>query len=140
MKSPTRYESGFTLIELLIAIVITSVVFIGLASSLVSIFSITEGSSQRMRLSNLAYANMRIYADGNKPIWFSCNTSNQTAPITLIDTTGELEGFPGDVSQTVIAAAVYGCDGTKQGYPIMIESTVTLTNGRTATHATYTSY
>lgn len=140
MTSHGRVQSGFTLIELLIAIVITSVVFVGLASSLTSIFSITEGSAQRTKLNDLAYANMRLYADGNKPTWFSCNVSNQTAPITLINETGEVEGFPVDVTQTVTVTAVYGCDGSKKGYPLLVESTATLSNGRSSSHATYTSY
>lgn len=140
MSESSSNESGFTLIEVIISIVIAGVVFVGLASSVVSIFSITEGSSQRMRLSNLAYANMRLYADGNKPYWFSCNTSDELEPITLLDKSEAVDGLPEDVTQTVIATAVYGCDGEKQGYPILVRSTATLTNGRTVSHATYATY
>ncbi len=133
-------KAGFTLVEVLVTVVFAAVVFIGLFSSLASIFAISEGSSQRTTASNLAYANLRLFADGNAPTWFSCNTSNETAPATLLDKTETIDGLPGDAHQIVTATAVYGCDGTSQGYPVKVESSVQLTNGRKVTHATYTSF
>lgn len=136
----TSTSDGFTLIEVIITVVLAAIVFVGLFSSLASIFAINEGSSQRTTASNLAYANLRLYADGNPPTWFACNTSDETAPATLLDKSESVAGLPGTAHQVVTATAVYGCDGTSQGYPIKVESSVELTNGRKVTHATYASF
>lgn len=140
MNSSSTSQAGFTLIEVIVSVVIAAIVFVGLFSSLASIFSITEGSSQRTVANNLAYANMRLYADGTLPTWFSCNTSNQTETITLMDKSEAVSGLPGDVVQTVTASAVYGCDGSSQAFPIRIESNVSVINGIEVSHATYAGY
>lgn len=140
MTDVSTRVAGFTLVEVLVTVVFAAIIFVGLFSSLASIFAISEGSSQRTTASNLAYANLRLYADGNYPTWFSCNTSDETEPVTLLDTSADVAGLPGSVRQIVTATAVYGCDGSSQGYPIKVESSVELENGRKVTHATYTSF
>lgn len=140
MNSIHKPQSGYTLIEILVTVVLASVIFVGLFSSLSSIFYISERSLQHTTASNLAYANLRLFADGNQPTWFSCNSSNQTAPITLLDRSESIDGLPGSVQQTVTATAAYGCDGGRVGYPIIVESTVSLTGGREVSHATYASF
>lgn len=133
-------NQGYTLVEVLVAIVLAGMLFVGLFSSLSNILSITSGTSQRQDASNLAYSNLRLFADGDVPLWFSCDTSNETAPVTLKSETGPFEGLPGNVTQTVEAEAPYGCNGDKKGYPILVTSSVELSNGIRADHATYTTF
>lgn len=135
-----RQQSGFTLIEIIVSVVIASIVFIGLFSSLSTIFSISNGSLQRSVASGLAYDNLRQYANGSHPLWFLCDTSDETAEQTLLDTTGAVDNLPGDTTQTVVASAPYGCDGNAKGFPIRVESTVVASNGIEVHHATYTSF
>jgi prepilin-type N-terminal cleavage/methylation domain-containing protein len=131
---------GYTLIEVLVAIVLAGLLFVGLFSSLSNILSITAGSSQRQQASNLAYSNMRLYADGDIPLWFHCDTADQTAALTLMSSSGNVDGLPGTVTQTVEAVAPYGCDANKKGYPVVVTSSVELSNGIKADHATYTTF
>lgn len=133
-------EGGFTIVEVIVVIVLASIIFLYMSTSLTNIFSISEASSQRLTASNLAYGNLRLFADNRAPLWFSCNTSDQTATITLLDTTEPVDRLPGDVAQTVTARAPYGCDASNKGYPLLVTSTVTLINGIEASHATYTTF
>lgn len=133
-------EDGFTIIEVIVVIVLASIIFLYMSTSLTNIFSISEASSQRLTASNLAYGNLRLFANNRAPLWFSCDTSNQTAAITLLDTTEPVDRLPGDVAQTVTARAPYGCDDSNKGYPLLVTSTVTLVNGIEASHATYTTF
>lgn len=138
MRSDPR--AGYTLIEVLVAIILAGMLFIGLFSSLSNILAISAGSSHRQGASNLAYSNMRLYADGSAPLWFSCNTSNETETITLLDEAEVVDGLPGVVTQTVTSQAPYGCDDARKGYPVLVTSTVELTSGVKATHATYVPF
>jgi prepilin-type N-terminal cleavage/methylation domain-containing protein len=134
------HTQGFSLIEIIVSVVIAGIVFIGLFTSLTNIFSISQGSLQRTTASTVAYDNLRYFASGVSPLWFTCDTSDQTATQTLLDTTGPVDNLPGDVTQTVTASAVYGCDGAAKGFPIRVESVVTVNNGIEVHHATYTSF
>lgn len=135
-----RHELGFSLVEVMVAVVLAGVIFVGLFASISSIFAITEGSSQRFNASNLAYSNMRIFADGSAPTWFMCDTNDETAPVTILSTTGQVANLPSDVIQVVTATAPYGCDGGAKGYPILVTSRVELANGIEVEHATYTTF
>lgn len=132
--------AGYTLTELLVAIVLAGLLFVGLMSSVTTISTISSGSNHRQNASNLAYSNMRVYADGSNPNWFSCNTSNETEVVTLLSSTGAVDGLPGQVTQTVTGEAPYGCDGARTGYPLRVTSTVELANGIRVSHATYATF
>lgn len=138
--SNQRQQDGFTLIEIIVSVVIASIVFTGLFSSLSSIFSISNSSLQRSVANTIAYDNLRRYANGTNPIWFACDTTDETATQTLLDTTGAVDNLPGDTTQTVTASAPYGCNDDAKGFPIRVESTVVASNGIEAHHATYTSF
>lgn len=133
-------QNGFTLIEVIVSVVIAGVVFTGLFSSLSTIFSISNGSLQRSVANALAYDNLHRYANGSGPLWFICDTSNETSEQTLLDTTSAVDSLPGDTTQTVTASAPYGCNNDAKGFPIRVESTVIASNGIEAHHATYTSF
>ncbi|HTK39923.1 MAG TPA: prepilin-type N-terminal cleavage/methylation domain-containing protein [Patescibacteria group bacterium] len=133
-------KAGFSIIEVIVAVVLAGVVFIGLFSSLTSIFAISEGSTQRSTASNLAYANLRTYANGANPSWFSCTVSDETASVTLLSKTVNVSGLPGTVTETVIADAPYGCNGAAKGFPIRVQSSIVVGNGIKVSHATYTTY
>jgi len=136
----SQRSSGFTLIETIVTIVVAGIVITGLFSSMASVFAISTGASQRTKASDLAYANMRLYANSTIPTWFLCDTSNETATTTVLSRTQSESGLPGDVIQTVEATAVYGCNNANQGYPIRVVSTVELISGVKVSHATYAGY
>lgn len=140
MSSHTHQQQGFTLIEIIVSVVIAGLVFLGLFTSLSNIFSISHSTLQRSTANSLAYDNLHYFTTSARPLWFSCDTTNETATLTLLDTTGPVTNLPGDVTQTVTASAIYGCDGGAKGFPIRVESTVTIGNGIEAHHATYTSF
>ena len=140
MKPSYSSQSGFTLIELIISITVASLMLVGIFGALSSIWDISYGAAHRTAASNLAYANLRNYANGSAPTWFSCNPSNETATVTLLNKTGDVNKIPGNVEQTVTADAPYGCTGDNNGMPIRVVSTVTTSKGLEVSHATYTGY
>lgn len=134
-------ESGFSLIELLATIVV-SVIFLVSAYQLVgAITSLSVTASQVSIADDLAYANMRQYANGNSPIWFTCDPVNPTTFVTLLSSSSAVNRLPSPVSQVVRANAPYGCSGTASGMPIYVESYVTFgPNSRKVIHGTYVTY
>lgn len=140
MSRVANSQSGFTIVEVLVAVILASVIFIGLFSSLSTIFGVSEGSTQRARASALAYDNLRRYANGSNPLWYRCNTADETAEVTLLDETGPIDGLPGDTTETVTAQSPYGCDGNARGFPIKVVSRVEVANGIEVSHATYTKF
>ena len=140
--SQAKYSQGFTLIEAIVTIVVASIIIVGLLTSMATIFGISAGSAQRTKASNLAYANMRLYADGTPPVWFECDTSNQKKIYPVLEKIDQQDGLPGDVTQKVTAQAVYGCADAdnRQGFPIKVTSSVQLENGKLISHATYAGF
>lgn len=134
-----QQDDGFTIIEMLVAVVLIGTITIGLFTSLSNIYALSEGSSQRQRASNLAQANLNQFSQ-TTPLWFECDTTNETAPQTMLDESGSVEGLPGNVERQVVAEAVYGCADSDAGYPIRLTSTVGLISGVEVRHATYVSF
>lgn len=137
-------EAGFTLIEVLIAVIVAAL-FISAFGQMYIIQSRLSSEMDTYELADeLAYSNLRTYAFGKSPTWFTCTyASGSPVPVELIDSDDPVEGLPGPVSQSVVATAPYGCGGSSGaiGYPIKVVSTVTYdTDGRTVVHATYTTY
>ena len=145
-------EQGFTIIELLATVVIAAIFLVSAYQlvSTISLLSIT--SSQTSVADNLAYANMRQYANGHSPTWFLCedlvnNTTGLTPGDSIpdvqeqISTSGSYSGLPGTVTQQVAVSAPYGCAGASSGLPLRVQSTVTFGSGpRKVVHSTYVSY
>jgi len=136
-----RHHSGFTIVEILVTIVVTAVFLLAIAQ--VSIIQSRLSASYQMynTADLLTYNNLRAYANGKAPTWFTCTyASGNPLPVTLISDTSNVSGLTPPVTQTVVATAPYGCGGgSSNGYPIKITSTVSYA-GRTVQHATYASY
>lgn len=143
-RVPSSKAAGFTLIEVLVAVVVAAL-FISAFSQMYIIQSrlATEMDTYE-QADALAYTNLRTYAFGKAPTWFTCTySSGSPVPMNLIQSDDAVEGLPGPVSQTVVATAPYGCGGSSGtiGYPIKVVSTVTYgPDARKVVHATYTTY
>lgn len=142
MKTKLFKSQGFTIIELMVTIVVGAIFVLSIYQLTIVTISITSGSSQYTIASNLAYANLRHYVDGRSAIyWFSCPSSNETAPQTLLSQTGAISGLPSPVAQTVTVTAVYGCSGTNAGTPVNVTSTVTYgPYSQEVSHASYAGF
>jgi prepilin-type N-terminal cleavage/methylation domain-containing protein len=151
-----KQQSGFTIVELIVTIVVAGM-FITVISQMNGFVVNMATSSHRFELaSNLAYNNLRIYANDQKPTWFNCigdEAAETTAPFTdgkshtdatgknVLSLTTDVTGLPSPVTQTVNVLAPYGCGTSASGMPIRVVSTVTYGNpARKVVHATYVSY
>ena len=140
-RSRTYSQSGFTLVELLVTMFVASIFLISAYLLTSSILSMSVAGSQHAIASNIAYSNLRQYANGRSPSWFSCDSSNPTAPVTLVNITTSVDRLSDPVVQQVTATAPYGCGGDQSGLPIRVESSVTYGAGaRKVTHVSYASY
>lgn len=146
--------------ELIIAITVSGLFLISIFQLLSSTNSLAIESSRRTVASNIAYNNMRKYANGQKPLWFNCigDEATETTPpfsdgktkptatgqvLMNITTNSIVQTLPAPVVENVIAIAPYGCGNSAPGQPIRVQSQVTFGQGaaqRTVTHATYVSY
>jgi len=138
-----RQNDGFTIVEILVTLVVATIFIIAIAQ--VSVTQSGLSGSYRMFDSAdlLAYNNLRAYANGKAPTWFTCTyASGNPQPVTLLSSSASVSGLMPPVTQSVIATAPYGCGGgvSTNGYPIKIVSTVTYASGRMVQHATYASY
>ena len=138
-----RTESGFTLIEALVSVVVAAIFILAMTGMYVAQLQLSVSTAAYDQVDQLAYNNLRSYADGRKPSWFSCVYSGSPAkpqPQSLIapGTMTTLPGVKGLVSQSVVATAPFGC-GDNIVKPILITSSATY-GGRTITHATYSTY
>jgi hypothetical protein len=140
-------QRGFSLIEALVAVVMATIFILAMVELYVVQLNLSTSTASYEQADQLAYNNMRAYADGTKPIWFECNyTGTNTTPDPwplIVNKITQIKGIPGDVVQNVISTAPFGCGNgggkNNSGYPILVTSTVTY-NGRTVAHATYSSY
>lgn len=133
-------DEGFTIIEALVAIIVAFVFILAiyLISSTITVFAVN--TNHTYRADALAYRNLRTYANGRSPTWFTC-PSTQTDPVQLYSSTSAVSGLPGPVQQTVVADAPYGCSGSSAGSPIRVTSTVTYgPNNAESRSTTYASY
>lgn len=157
----TSNEAGYTLVELIITILIAAM-FISIISQMNSfVINIATSAHRTEMASNLAYNNLRIYANGQPPLWFECNGDDTTDTATTAnpyndgakhpDATGTLlinststtsiYDLPPPVIQKVAAVAPYGCGNTISGMPVRIVSTVTYGSpAKKVIHATYIGY
>lgn len=156
----THDQGGFTLVELIITILVAGIFAISIFQLSAGVNNFAAVASREITASNLAYNNLRKYANGQKPLWFDCigdDASESTAPFsdgkTHPDATGQVlyqntattvvNKMPPPVVETVVAIAPYGCGSSGPGMPIRIQSQVeygTAAQKRTVTHATYVSY
>jgi len=129
------------LIELIVTIVVAGL-FLATAWQLTqTIVELAVGGSQRTIASNVAYANLRQYANGRPPTWFTCNDAAPNTPVVLKDSPAAIDRLPAPVVQYVSATAPYGCGGTASGMPVRVESYVTYgPSARRVTHVSYASY
>lgn len=138
-----KTNDGFTMVEVIVTLIVAAI-FIG------AIFELYVTQSKMATVvstfyvaDQLAYNNLRTFAFGQPPTWFTCTKSGTTIqPVTLKNDNSAVAGLPGPVLQTVIATAPFGCGGgsTGIGYPIQVQSIVKYGNGRVVSHATYSSF
>ena len=135
-----KTENGFTLIEALVAVVVAAIFILAMTELYVVQLQLSTATTAYDQVDQLAYNNLRSYADGRKPTWFSCEYSGSNPkPQPLINNVSTtLPGIKGSVTQLVVATAPFGC-GDNIVKPILVTSSATY-NGRTITHATYSTY
>ena len=153
-------SKGFSIVELVVAITISALFGVAILQLISSINNLATESARRTTASNIAYNDMRKYANGQKPMWFNCigdEAGETTAPFsdgkTKPNATGQVlmnvttntmvQHLPPPVVEQVIAIAPYGCGDSGPGQPIRVQAKVTYGQGasqRTITHATYVSY
>lgn len=141
---PSANRAGFTLIEVLVAVVVAALFITTFVQMYIVQSRISSDMSSFDTADMLAYGNLRTFAYGKAPTWFTCTYSGGSPlPVTLMNSTDPVAGLQAPVTQTVIATAPYGCGGgvAAMGYPVKVVSTVTYgSEGRTVTHATYATY
>ena len=145
MKTIRSNQAGFTLVEVFVTVIIAAIFIVSISQLYIVQTKIASTMTSFTNADLLAYNNLRTYAYGKSPTWFDCiYASGSPQPMTVLNTTGAVDGLPSPVVQTVIATAPYGCGGGSSGigYPIRVVSTVTYggANGRTVVHATYSTY
>lgn len=151
-------QKGFTIVELIVSIVIGTIFVISTSMTIGFLTNSAVAGSRQETASSLAYNNLRLYANGQKPMWFQCigdDASETTAPFSdgkskpaatgqvLLEASSSspVNGLPGPVIQKVFAIAPYGCGSSAAGMPIRVQAEVTYgTPARKAVHATYVSY
>lgn len=155
MTGQLEEPGGYTVVELIITIIVATIFLVSLVSMMGYVTDSAIDARRKETASNLAYNNLRKYASGERPLWFTCigdETSEITPPFSdgktypnatgqvLIDETSQIitEDLPPPVVQKVFAIAPYGCGNSAKGMPIRIQSEVTYgSSGRKMVHATY---
>lgn len=145
MRQHTK-QSGFSTVELLVSLFIAAAFVTIFYQLFVVIDRLASDGYQRSVASNLAYANLRMYATTDSPTWFVCDNSSDlktypsgTGQVLLTGTvTADL---PPPVTRSVIATAPYGCAATGSGMPVRIESLITYgPQNKKVNHTTYVGY
>lgn len=142
-------ETGFTTIEVIVVIIVAASLIASI-SQMISYVGNTAQDTHRQEVArNLAYNNMRIYANGRQPLWFTCSPATNGvqnpngAGQVLINTTSNssINNLPAPVRQKVTAFAPYGCGSDGSGMPVRVISEVSYGNpAKEAVHATYVGY
>ena len=137
-------NKGFTLVEVLITVVVATLFIVAFSQLHIAQSRISTTMNTYSRADQLAYNNLRIYANGKSPTWFDCTyVSGAPKPMNLINSTDPVDGLPSPLIQSVVATAPYGCGGGSSGigYPIKVVSTVTYgSDAKVIVHATYSTY
>lgn len=133
-------DGGFSIIEVIVAVVVAGIFILGIYGITGTITTLSIGASQAFTADSLSYANMRAYANGRPPSWFTC-PATETDPVNLPVINPTVPVLPPPVTQTIVADAPYGCANAAAGLPIRITSTVTYgPNNRTLKNTTYATY
>jgi hypothetical protein len=139
-----RHEDGYLLVEVIVTLVAATLFLGGIFSLYTTQTQLSGSVSFFNNADRLAYNNLRIYANGRSPTWFTCTyVSGAPQSVTLVSSTSAVDGVPSPVIQSVVATAPYGCGGgsTGLGYPIRVVSSVTYGLGaRKVVHATYATF
>lgn len=136
--------AGFTVVEVMVTVVIAALFIITITQLHITQSKVVSVMTSYDTADLLAYNNLRTFAYGKSPSWFECEYSGGSPlPMTLLQSSNDVQGIPSPVEQTVVATAPYGCGGssTTIGYPIRIVSTVTYgSDDKVIVHATYSTY
>ena len=143
---PSR-QSGFTTVELIVVILVRAS-FFGSIRALISFVSRTATEAHHQNVAgNLAYDNLRKYANGQRATWFICNSTsdgkltsnNGIGQILLSGQPQNTAGLPGPVEQRVTAFAPYGCSSAGDSdMPVRVISEIKYGNpAKEVIHATY---
>ncbi len=147
-------DTGFTTVELLVTILVTASFIASISQMIGFVGSVAVDAHRQEVASNLAYNNLRRYANGDPmPTWFNCIGdvgTETTAPFSdgkahptatgmvVFSSSAAVTDLPGPVAQSVRAVAPYGCGASASGMPIRVVSTVTYGSPqKEVVHATY---
>ncbi len=136
-------SNGFTIVELLITLLVATT-FV-LAFTQLYLLIETEGSiaEHRAKASSLAYFNLRMYTEDERPSWFVCNaatdlSANANAPgqVLVNSPISDPSALPRPATQKVVAYAPFGCN---TNMPIKLLSTIEYGQNpvRKVVHGTY---
>lgn len=136
----SRSDAGFTLIEALVSVIVAAIFILAMTELYIAQLSLATSTSAYDQVDQLAYNNLRAYADGRKPTWFSCTgpSSSPNPQVLMNNIPTTVPSVRGSVIQRVVATAPFGC-GDNIVRPILVTSSATY-GGRTITHATYSTY
>jgi hypothetical protein len=144
MNKRNGKAAGFTIVEVVVTLVVSTIFIVGIIHLQTSVSQLSIQQVQRRIASDLAYNNLRKYANDNQPTWFRCEVAGGVAkPNVLINGNITVRGLPSPVSQKVVATAPYLCGGGTGGVgmPIRIESVVTYgSNHRKVVHVSYAAF
>ncbi len=131
-----KYQ-GYTIIEVLVTVIAGAIFLIAFIRLAGGATNLSIRAAQRIAAENLAYNNLRQYANSSPArSIYPCSTTNPQPTVTLTSSTGSAPNLPGSVTQEVKADAPYGCPGT-----ILFTSSVTYgPNAQKVVYATYAEF
>lgn len=134
-----RDSEGFTIVEVLVAVIISVLLIIGIYSAVSGSLRISVGNTQRNSASNLAYANLRNFANGRDATWWPAGACTTGSTVQLMNSTVSVPNIPSPVTQTVTASVPYGCNSPTNIAVYKLESVVTYgPKNIEVRHATFT--
>jgi len=135
-------NKGFTIIEVIVTIVIGVLLLLGILQVTILSTGISASESYFTTASNLAYSNLRQFANGGPPSWFLCQDLNDGWGYSKQElySTSSVSGLPDPVTQSVVATPVRSCT-SYSSTPIQVVSTVTYgPTSQVVTHVSYAGY
>ena len=133
-------QNGFTIIESLITILVAAIFIITIYALYNSVIVLSVEGARHVTASNLAYTNLRKYANGTKPTMFVCQKTGGGKEENKFPQDTPYTDLPEPVTQLVTITDPYDCIANAD-LPMLVTSTVTYgPTKRSVTHATYISY
>lgn len=132
----TPHSGGFTLVEAMTTIFVASIFLV----TIYNVYILSVASSDDVRrfsvANDLAYANLRKYANNQTNGGYSC-PADGTSTVTVLNSDTTISGIPGAVKQNVTIQPIANCVAYSF-VPALVTSTITYgPDNEKVAHAVY---